>query len=307
MADIEAHITGTVWKIEVAVGDEVSDGDTVVILESMKMEMPVEAEDDGVVKEIKCEEGQSVSEGDVLVVIVEERPSIAQVDITGVKEFDKDTIKKSLRDVGLGEARVFDRSLLERAEQELKRQYLARGLYSAQITSTVTPVERNRVNVAIAVDEGDAAHIKSIRFTGNKTFSDSELRDQIELTTEGWFTWYTKRDQYSRHSTAPREPTSARRSHAASTVHASARSGRPLAWHAETVVSRASSALRLRLPNITCWSVASVKPADPRPSVPASRCSASVSPSRVRSSRGVASGPMMRGYPSIRKRALGSQ
>lgn len=69
MADIEAHITGNVWKIEVAVGDEVSDGDTVVILESMKMEIPVEAEDDGVVKEIRCEEGQSVSEGDVLVVL----------------------------------------------------------------------------------------------------------------------------------------------------------------------------------------------------------------------------------------------
>jgi acetyl-CoA carboxylase biotin carboxyl carrier protein len=69
MADIEAHITGTVWKIEVAVGDTVSDGDAVVILESMKMEMPVEAEDDGTVAEIKCEEGQSVQEGDVLVVL----------------------------------------------------------------------------------------------------------------------------------------------------------------------------------------------------------------------------------------------
>jgi acetyl-CoA carboxylase biotin carboxyl carrier protein len=69
MADIEAHITGSVWKIEVAVGDTVEDGDTVVILESMKMEIPVEAEDDGTVKEIRCEEGQSVSEGDVLVVL----------------------------------------------------------------------------------------------------------------------------------------------------------------------------------------------------------------------------------------------
>lgn len=67
--DIEAHITGNVWKVEVAVGDEVEDGDTVVILESMKMEIPVEAEDDGVVKEIRCEEGQAVSEGDVLVVL----------------------------------------------------------------------------------------------------------------------------------------------------------------------------------------------------------------------------------------------
>jgi acetyl-CoA carboxylase biotin carboxyl carrier protein len=69
MADIEAHITGNVWKIEVAVGDKVEEGDTVVILESMKMEIPVEAEDEGTVKEILCEEGKSVSEGDVLVVL----------------------------------------------------------------------------------------------------------------------------------------------------------------------------------------------------------------------------------------------
>jgi acetyl-CoA carboxylase biotin carboxyl carrier protein len=69
MADVEAHITGNVWKIEVSVGDQVEDGDTVVILESMKMEIPVEAEDDGKVAEIRCEEGQSVSEGDVLVVL----------------------------------------------------------------------------------------------------------------------------------------------------------------------------------------------------------------------------------------------
>jgi acetyl-CoA carboxylase biotin carboxyl carrier protein len=67
--DVEAHITGTVWRVEVAVGDSVDEGDTVVILESMKMEMPVEAEDPGVVKEIRCEEGQAVSEGDTLVVL----------------------------------------------------------------------------------------------------------------------------------------------------------------------------------------------------------------------------------------------
>jgi acetyl-CoA carboxylase biotin carboxyl carrier protein len=69
MPNVEAHITGTVWKIEVAVGDSVEEGDTVVILESMKMEMPVEAEDSGTVKEILCEEGQSVSEGETLVVL----------------------------------------------------------------------------------------------------------------------------------------------------------------------------------------------------------------------------------------------
>jgi acetyl-CoA carboxylase biotin carboxyl carrier protein len=69
LPDVEAHITGTVWKIECEVGQEIAEGDTLVILESMKMEMPVEAEDDGVVKEIKCSEGQSVSEGDTLVVL----------------------------------------------------------------------------------------------------------------------------------------------------------------------------------------------------------------------------------------------
>jgi acetyl-CoA carboxylase biotin carboxyl carrier protein len=67
--NVEAHITGTVWKVEVSVGDRVDEGDTVVILESMKMEMPVEAEDAGTVTEIRCEEGQSVQEGDVLVVL----------------------------------------------------------------------------------------------------------------------------------------------------------------------------------------------------------------------------------------------
>ena len=69
MADIAAHITGNVWKIQVAVGDSVSDGDEVIILESMKMEIPVESDDDGTVAEIKCEEGQAVSEGDVLIVL----------------------------------------------------------------------------------------------------------------------------------------------------------------------------------------------------------------------------------------------
>ncbi len=138
------------------------------------------------------------AEGDVLVVIVEERPAIARVELIGAKEFDKDAVQKSLKEVGLGEARVFDRSLLDRAEQELKRQYLSRGLYGVEVKTTVTPVERNRVNVLIAVDEGETARIRSIRFTGNKAFSDSTLRSEIELSTPGWLTWYTKRDQYAR-------------------------------------------------------------------------------------------------------------
>lgn len=137
-------------------------------------------------------------EGNVLVVSVEERPAIANVDFTGTKEFDKDQLTKALKDIGLGESRIYDKALLDRAEQELKRQYLSRGLYGVQITTTVTPIERNRVNITFAVDEGDVARIKRINIIGNKAFSDSELRGLLNLSTPGWFTWYTKADQYSK-------------------------------------------------------------------------------------------------------------
>jgi outer membrane protein insertion porin family len=147
----------------------------------------------GLFKDVRLE-----VDGDVLVVIVEERPAIAAVDLSGVKEFDKDQVTKSLRDVGLAEGRIFDRSLLERAEQELRRQYLSRGLYGVEVKTTVTPIERNRVNVSMLVDEGEVARIRSITFTGNTVFSDSTLRGVMELATPNWLSWYTKRDQYSR-------------------------------------------------------------------------------------------------------------
>jgi outer membrane protein insertion porin family len=137
-------------------------------------------------------------EGNVLVVAVEERPAIASVDFSGTKEFDKDQLTKALKDIGLGESRIFDKALLDRAEQELKRQYLSRGLYGVQITTTVTPIERNRVNITFAVDEGDVARIRQINIVGNKVFSDSELRGLLNLRTPGWFTWYSKADQYSK-------------------------------------------------------------------------------------------------------------
>jgi outer membrane protein insertion porin family len=137
-------------------------------------------------------------EGDVLVVMVEERPAIAGVDFSGLKEFDKDQLTKSLKDIGLGEGRIFDKALADRAEQELKRQYLARGLYGVQVTTTITPVERNRVNVNFAIDEGDVSRIKQINIVGNKAFDDAELRGLLNLRTPGWFTWYTKADQYSK-------------------------------------------------------------------------------------------------------------
>jgi outer membrane protein insertion porin family len=147
----------------------------------------------GFFKDVRLE-----AEGDVLVVHLEERPAIASVDVTGSKEFEKDALKRALRDQGLAESRIFDRSLLERAEQEIKRQYLSRGKYAVKVTTTVTPLERNRVGVAIAIEEGESARIKSIRIVGNKAFSESELLDQFRLSTPTWMSWYTKNDQYSR-------------------------------------------------------------------------------------------------------------
>ncbi|HET7031973.1 MAG TPA: outer membrane protein assembly factor BamA, partial [Casimicrobiaceae bacterium] len=135
---------------------------------------------------------------DVLNVIVQERPTISKVDISGNKEFDTETLKKALKEIGITEARIFDRSALDRAEQEIKRQYVSRGHYAAKVTVTVTPQERNRVAVNIAIEEGDKSKIARINIVGNSTFPEAQLLSQMTLTTPGWTTWYTKNDQYSK-------------------------------------------------------------------------------------------------------------
>ena len=137
-------------------------------------------------------------EGGVLVVIVQERPTISQIDIVGTKEFDKDTLRKALKDIGVVESRIFDRSALDRAEQEFKRQYINRGYYAMQVTTTVTPQERNRVAVNFTVEEGDVAKIANINIVGVQAFPESTLIKEMQLSTSGWFTWYTKNDQYSK-------------------------------------------------------------------------------------------------------------
>jgi outer membrane protein insertion porin family len=137
-------------------------------------------------------------EDTVLVVLVEERPAIASLEFIGTKAFDKDQLRKGLREVGLAESRIFDRSMVERAEQELKRQYLSQGHYAAQVTTTVTPLERNRVGITFAIDEGEIAKIRQINIVGAKTFKEKELLGLFRLTTPGWLTWYTKNDQYSK-------------------------------------------------------------------------------------------------------------
>lgn len=137
-------------------------------------------------------------EKDVMVVVVQERPAVATINFVGLKEFDKDVIIKALKETGIAEGRIFDRALLEKAEQELKRQYLTRGKYAANITTTVTPLERNRVGINFNIEEGSAAKIKQINIIGAKAFAEKELLAQFELTTPGLMTWYTKNDQYSR-------------------------------------------------------------------------------------------------------------
>ena len=137
-------------------------------------------------------------EDNVLLVIVQERPTISKVEISGNKEFDSDTLKKALKEIGVADARIFDRSALDRAEQEMKRQYLSRGRYAAKVTVTVTPQERNRVAINIAIDEGDTSKIARINIVGESAYSEADLLGLMTLTTPGWTTWYTKNDQYSK-------------------------------------------------------------------------------------------------------------
>jgi outer membrane protein insertion porin family len=137
-------------------------------------------------------------ENEVLVVVVTERPAVAQIDINGSKEFTKENLKDGLKQAGISEAKIFDRSLLDRAEKEIKRQYTSRGFYSAKVNTTVTPLERNRVSLTFTIDEGDASKIIDINIIGANAFSESQLLKEFELSTGGWFSFFTKEDQYSK-------------------------------------------------------------------------------------------------------------
>ncbi|HEY4082657.1 MAG TPA: outer membrane protein assembly factor BamA [Burkholderiaceae bacterium] len=137
-------------------------------------------------------------DGNAVVVVIEERPIISNVSFVGLHEFDTEALSKSLKDVGIGEGKPFDKALADRAEQELKRQYLTKAYYGAAVTTTITPIERNRVNVVFTVVEGSPAKIGEIHITGSKVFSESTLLGLMDRTTSGWLTWYTKTDRYSR-------------------------------------------------------------------------------------------------------------
>lgn len=177
---------GTVFNyLPVKVGDTLDDDKVAAAVRALYAT--------GFFKDVRLE-----SENGVLVVILQERPAIAQVDITGSKEFTKEQLKDGLKMAGLAESKIFDKALLDRAEQELKRQYFSRGKYGVTITTTVTPLERNRVGINFDISEGEIAKIKQINIVGNEIFKEKELLEQFVLSTSGWMTWYSKNDQYSK-------------------------------------------------------------------------------------------------------------
>ncbi|MDP2832825.1 MAG: outer membrane protein assembly factor BamA [Pseudomonadota bacterium] len=147
----------------------------------------------GFFKDVRLE-----TQNEVLVVTVEERPGIASVDFSGMKEFPKDEMKTGLKQLGLAEGRILDRSLLDKAEQELKRQYYNRGIYSVEVKATTTPLERNRVAVNFEVTEGEVAKIRAINIVGTQAFKEKELQKLFTLSTPSMMTWWTKNDQYSK-------------------------------------------------------------------------------------------------------------
>ena len=147
----------------------------------------------GLFKDVRLEVDKQVA-----TVIVDERSIIASITFAGLKEFDKDPLTKSLRDAGIGDGLPYDRALIDRAEQEIKRQYLTRSLYGAEVVTTITPLERNRVNITFTMNEGDAARIADVKIVGATVVPEQTLLELFELTPSGWFTWYTKSDRYSR-------------------------------------------------------------------------------------------------------------
>ena len=151
----------------------------------------------GFFKDVRLE-----SQDGVLIVVVEERPAIAKIDIVGSKEFTAEQIKDGLKQSGLADGRIFDKAMLDRASQEIKRLYFSRGKYAVEIETTVTPMERNRVAITFNIKDGDVAKIRQINIVGNKDFPEKKLQGLFQLSTPGWFSWYSKNDQYSKQKLA---------------------------------------------------------------------------------------------------------
>lgn len=177
---------GTIFTyLPVQAGDVMSDEKATQAIKSLY--------NTGFFKDIRIE-----AEGDVLVVTVQERSAIAKIEFSGNKSFPSDKMTENLKQIGISEGLIFDKSQLDRSEQEIKRAYLAQGKYGATVKTVVSPLERNRVAVRFEIEEGVAAKIRDINIVGNNAFTTEDLRAEFLLTTPNWMSWWNKDDQYSK-------------------------------------------------------------------------------------------------------------
>ena len=144
------------------------------------------------------EDIQVARQGDILVFTVTERPAINRLTLTGNKDIKTEDLTRGLNDIGLSEGETFDRLDLDRVTQELVRQYNNRGKYNVRITPTVSRLDRNRVDIAINIEEGRAAKIRHINIIGNEVYDLDTLTDNWESGESNWLSWYRRDDQYSR-------------------------------------------------------------------------------------------------------------
>jgi len=183
---IQRTEAGTVFSyLPVKVGDTMDDQQAAAAIRALYAT--------GFFKDVRLEVEQGV-----LIVLVRERPSIASIEVNGVKDFPKDQLKDNMKYAGLAEARIFDKGALDKAVQELKRQYVARGKYGVSVTTTVTELERNRVGIVFNVAEGEVSKIKQINLVGNHAYKEDELLGMMKLSTPDWMSWFSKNDQYSK-------------------------------------------------------------------------------------------------------------
>jgi len=177
---------GTIFTyLPVQAGDVMSDEKATQAIKSLY--------NTGFFKDIRIE-----ADGDVLVVTVQERSAIAKIEFSGNKSFPSDKMTENLKQIGISEGLIFDKSQLDRSEQEIKRAYLAQGKYGATVKTVVSPLERNRVAVTFEIEEGVAAKIRDINIVGNNAFTTEDLRAEFLLTTPNWMSWWNKDDQYSK-------------------------------------------------------------------------------------------------------------
>ena len=190
---IQRTEAGTVFSyLPVKVGDTMDDQKSVAAIKALY--------DTGFFKDVRIE-----AKDGLLIVSVQERPAIADITISGAKEIKKDQLRTGLKQIGLAQSRILDRALLDKAVQELKRQYVGRGYYGVKIETTVTPLERNRVDVSFNITEGQVAKIRQIEIIGNHDFKTKDLLDLFKLSTPNWLSWITDDDQYSRNKLAADE------------------------------------------------------------------------------------------------------